>query len=157
LLLQNIDVTTGNCSVTDTVRTAYSATAVIEANAAILVQGILNPGNYSEASESWTPLNSSSYGNQPSFTQVAVTPTFTSGVAASGGEKIFEFLSSAGQLNQLDLSGIKELTQSAVGGRGTFPNGPDSLYINVVLAPAATGTRIMGNVSATLRWNEAQA
>jgi heat shock protein HslJ len=157
LLLQNIDVTTGNTSVTDGVRTAYSASAVIEANAAILVQGILNPSNYNETSESWIPLNATAYGNQPSFTQVAITPTFTSGVAATGGEKIFEFLSSPGQLNQLDLTGIKELTQSAVGGRGTFPNGSDSLYINVVLAPAATGTRIMGNVTTTLRWNEAQA
>jgi len=156
LLLQNIDVTVGNAAVTDGVRTAYSAGAVIEANSAILVQGILNPSNYYEANEVWAPLNSAGYGAQPSFTQIAASPTFTANTAAVGGEKIFEFLASPGQLNQLDLSGIKELTQSAVGGRGTFPNGSDSLYINIQLYPS-TGSRIMGNVGMTLRWNEAQA
>jgi hypothetical protein len=156
LLLQNIDVTVGNAAVMDGVRTAYSATSVIEANSAILVQGILNPSNYYEANEVWAPLNSVGYGAQPSFTQIAASPTFTANTAAVGGEKIFEFLASPGQLNQLDLSGIKELTQSAVGGRGTFPNGSDSLYINIQLYPAS-GSRIMGNVGMTLRWNEAQA
>jgi hypothetical protein len=156
LLLQNIDLTVGNSAVTDSVRTAYSASSVIEANSAILVQGILNPSNYYESNEVWAPLNSVGYGAQPSFTQIAASPTFTSNTAAVGGEKIFEFLASPGQLNQLDLSGIKELTQSAVGGRGTFPNGSDSLYINIQLYPS-TGSRIMGNVGMTLRWNEAQA
>jgi hypothetical protein len=156
LLLQNIDVTVGNSAVMESVRTAYSSSAVIEANSAILVQGILNPSNYNEGSETWTPLNSVGYGAQPSFTQIAAGPTFTANTCATGGEKIFEFLASPGQLNQLDLSGIKELTQSAVGGRGTFPNGSDSLYINMSLYPSS-GTRIMGNVGLTLRWNEAQA
>jgi hypothetical protein len=157
LLLQNIDVTTGNTSVTDSVRTAVSGSTVIEANSAILVQGILNPSNYSLL-ETWTPLNATAYGNQPSFTQVATVPSFSTGTTASPGEKIFEFISSPGQLNQLDLTGIKELTQSAVGGRGTFPNGSDTLYITLALYPTGTTpSRIMGNVSLTLRWNEAQA
>lgn len=157
LLLQNIDVTVGNAAVTDSVRTGVSASAVIEANSAILVQGILNPSNYTD-SETWSALNSTTNGNQPSFTQIATSPTFSSGSTASPGEKIFEFIASPGQLNQLDLTGIKELTQSAVGGRGTFPNGSDTLYINVSLYPTATTPpRVMGNVSLTLRWNEAQA
>jgi hypothetical protein len=157
LLLQNIDVTVGNAAVTDSVRSAVQANCVIEANSAILVQGILNPGNYSN-SETWTNLNSTTTGNQPSFTQIATVPSFSSGTSASPGEKIFEFIASPGQLNQLDLTGIKELTQSAVGGRGTFPNGSDSLYITLALYPTSTNPpRIMGNVSLTLRWNEAQA
>ena len=157
LLLQNIDVTVGNASVTDSVRTGVNASAVIEANSAILVQGILNPSNYS-SSETWATLNSTANGNQPSFTQIATTPTFSTGTTASPGEKIFEFIASPGQLNQLDLTGIKELTQSAVGGRGTFPNGSDSLYITLALYPTGTTPpRVMGNVSLTLRWNEAQA
>lgn len=157
LLLQNIDVTVGNASVTDDVRSAVSAGTVIEANSAILVQGILNPSNYSN-SETWTVLNATATGNQPSFTQIASTPSFSTGTTASPGEKIFEFIASPGQLNQLDLTGIKELTQSAVGGRGTFPNGSDTLYITLALYPTGTTpSRIMGNVSLTLRWNEAQA
>jgi len=157
LLLQNIDVTVGNASVTDGVRSAVQANCVIEANSAILVQGILNPGNYSN-SETWTVLNRTATGNQPSFTQIAEVPSFSSGTSAAPGEKIFEFIASPGQLNQLDLTGIKELTQSAVGGRGTFPNGSDTLYITLALYPTGTQPpRIMGNVSLTLRWNEAQA
>lgn len=157
LLLQNIDVTVGNASVRHEERIAVDATAVIEANSAILVQGILNPSNYSN-SETWTTLNSTANGNQPSFTQIATSPSFSTGTVASPGEKIFEFIASPGQLNQLDLTGIKELTQSAVGGRGTFPNGSDSLYINMSLYPTGTTPkRVMGNVSLTLRWNEAQA
>jgi hypothetical protein len=158
LLLQDIDVTVGNVRVAVTAGDAPGiARDQVGANATILVQGILNPSNYSE-SETWVALNSTTQGNQPSFTQIATTPTFTTGTAAVAGEKIFEFVSSPGQLNQLDLSGIKELTQSAVGGRGSFPNGSDTLYINMALYPTdATGQRIIGNVSATLRWNEAQA
>ena len=157
LLLQNIDVTVGNAAVTDSVRSAVSGSTVIEANSAILVQGILNPGNYSN-SETWTVLNATATGNQPSFTQIATVPSFSTGTTASPGEKIFEFIASPGQLNQLDLTGIKELTQSAVGGRGTFPNGSDTLYITLALYPTGTTpSRIMGNVSLTLRWNEAQA
>jgi hypothetical protein len=106
LLLQNIDVTVGNASVTDDVRSAVAANCVIEANSAILVQGILNPGNYSN-SETWTALNSTATGNQPSFTQVATVPSFSSGTSAAPGEKIFEFIASPGQLNLLDLTGIK--------------------------------------------------
>ena len=158
LLLQDIDVTVGNVRVA--VAAADSpglARDQVGANATIVVQGILNPSNYSE-SETWTSLNATTYGNQPSFTQIAAAPTFSTGTAAVAGEKIFEFTASPDQLNQLDLSNIKELTQSGIGGRGTFPNGSDTLYINMALFPSdTTGQRIIGNVSATLRWNEAQA
>jgi hypothetical protein len=160
LLLQDIDVTVGNVQVAVGAGDAPGLARVqTGANTSILVQGILNPANYSE-NETWTSLNATTYGNQPSFTQIATIPTFapTTGNAAIAGEKIFEFVSSPGQSNQLDLSGIKELTQSAIGGRGTFPNGSDTLYINMALYPTdSTGDRIIGNVSATLRWNEAQA
>ena len=153
LLLQDIDVAVGNSAV----ESSALGSRILEANSSILVQGILNPSNYND-SQTWTPLNDTAYGNQPSFTQIAVSPNFTTGTAAIAGEKIFEFIASPGQLNQLDLTGIKELTQSAVGGRGTFPNGSDTLYINMALYPTnAADHRMMGNVSATLRWNEAQA
>jgi len=141
------------------------------ANSSIVVTGILNPGNYYDAT-SWTPLNSQLLGNQPSFTQVDIAPTFTGGydsgyaqVGVQGwgqeaipGEKIFEFTTALNSAAKLDLTGIKELTQSAVGGRGTFPNGPDTLYINIGINPnTLANTAIVGNVSVTLRWAEAQA
>jgi hypothetical protein len=52
----------------------------------------------------------------------------------------------------LDLTGLKELTSTAIGGRGTFPNGPDVLAINVYkIAGTATNANII------IRWGEAQA
>lgn len=159
LLLESIDVVAPDVAGTNV------------ANASIVVSGVLNPSNYYDNS-SWTMLNSTSLGNQPSFTQIAVTPEFTGGydingsqIAVTGwgqraqpGEKIFEFVTSPGERSTQDLSMIKELTQSAVGGRGTFPNGSDTLYINIGLLPGTlANTDILGNVSVTLRWGEAQA
>ena len=140
------------------------------ANLQIRTELILNPVNYYN-NENWTTLNSSTYGNQPSLAQVSVSPVVTGGldalnnqVGVSGpgqraiaGEKLYEFVTplSGGKGTQ-DLSMIKELTQSAVGGRGTFPNGSDTVYVNMVLLPSTAGLTL-GNVSVTLRWAEAQA
>ena len=68
------------------------------------------------------------------------------------GETIFSFISAPGSSNSLDLSELKELTSSTLGGRGTYPNGPDVLAINVY---KAAGAAIPSNV--VLRWGEAQA
>ena len=65
---------------------------------------------------------------------------------------MFSFLCQPGSLNALNLSALKELTTTAIGGRGTFPNGPDVLAINVY---KVTGTAVTGSV--ILRWGEAQA
>ena len=140
------------------------------ANLQIRTELILNPLNYYN-NENWATLNSSTYGNQPSLAQVSVSPVVTGGldalnnqVGVSGpgqraiaGEKLYEFVTplSGGKGTQ-DLSMIKELTQSAVGGRGTFPNGSDTVYVNMVLLPSTAGLTL-GNVSVTLRWAEAQA
>jgi hypothetical protein len=47
---------------------------------------------------------------------------------------------------------LKELTTTAIGGRGTFPNGPDVLAINVY---KVSGTAVPASI--ILRWGEAQA
>ena len=52
----------------------------------------------------------------------------------------------------LDLSTLKELTNTTLGGRGTFPNGPDVLAINVYKSGGASTT-----ANIILRWSEAQA
>ena len=57
-----------------------------------------------------------------------------------------------GERSQLDLSPIKELTNTVLGGRGTYPNGPDVLAINI---RKTTGAPINGNV--IIKWGEAQA
>ena len=68
------------------------------------------------------------------------------------GETIFSFVSNPNGKDALDLSQLKELTNTPLGGRGTYPNGPDTLFINVYLTQ---GTSILTNL--VLRWGEAQA
>jgi hypothetical protein len=95
-----------------------------------------------------------------SFTQsanttisAAATITFQFGAAyALPGEQVFSFIAPPGTLSNLDLSALKELTSTAIGGRGTFPNGPDVLAINVY---KTAGSNTTANV--IIRWSEAQA
>jgi hypothetical protein len=68
------------------------------------------------------------------------------------GEQVFSFISNPGETANLELDQLKELTNTTIGGRGTFPNGPDVLAINVY---KVEGTAV--NCSLILRWGEAQA
>ena len=68
------------------------------------------------------------------------------------GETVFSFISTPSSKDGLDLSALKELTNTPLGGRGTFPNGPDTLFINVYITQ---GVPIQANL--VLRWGEAQA
>jgi len=82
----------------------------------------------------------------------STTYTFSPQVAALPGEQVFSFVASPGQRDELSLTTLKELTNTPIGGRGTFPNGPDVLAINAYLTGGS-------NVTSTivLRWGEAQA
>ena len=71
---------------------------------------------------------------------------------AQPGETVFSFIANPGELANLDLSGLKELTNTTLGGRGTYPNGPDVLAINVYKTSGAAV-----NANLILRWGEAQA
>ena len=77
---------------------------------------------------------------------------FTPVPFAKPGETVFSFIANPGETATLDLSALKELTTTTIGGRGTFPNGPDVLALNVY---KTSGTATTGNV--LLRWGEAQA
>jgi hypothetical protein len=68
------------------------------------------------------------------------------------GETVFSFIAGQSGRDSLDLTPFKELTNTPLGGRGTFPNGPDVLFINVYLTQ---GSPILANL--VLRWGEAQA
>ena len=72
--------------------------------------------------------------------------------AATPGEQVFAFTASPGNRDAIDLSDLKELTNTPIGGRGTFPNGPDVLAINAYLT---SGSAI--NATINIRWSEAQA
>jgi hypothetical protein len=78
--------------------------------------------------------------------------TFIEPVYALPGETIFSFIANPGERATVDFSELKELTNTPLGGRGTYPNGPDVLAINLY---KVSGTPIDANV--ILKWGEAQA
>ena len=78
--------------------------------------------------------------------------TFVQPPFAQPGETVFSFIAVPGERATLDLSELKELTNTPLGGRGTYPNGPDVLAINVY---KASGSSAPANI--ILRWGEAQA
>ena len=121
----------------------------------VVVEGIINPKNFSDAS--WKSLNREADGGQPSFAQVADKEdiTWTSGTYAIPGERVFSFVCEASRADSLttvlDLSDLKELSGAPLGGDFKYPDGPDVLAINVFcLAGEVRGT-------IQLRWGEAQA
>jgi hypothetical protein len=115
----------------------------------IIIEGVLNPKNFSSAT--WSSLNLESQGGQPSLAQVATSVTYTSGSFAIPGEQVFAFSATANSDGRLELTELKELTNSPFGGVGAYPNGPDILAINVrITSGTATATTL-------LRWGEAQA
>lgn len=92
--------------------------------------------------------------NTNSIVSAGGTITFSFAQPAYGlpGETVFSFIANSGESNSLSLAKLKELTTTTLGGRGTFPNGPDVLAINIYKASgAAVNTNIL------LRWGEAQA
>ena len=81
-----------------------------------------------------------------------ITLTFAEPPFAQPGETVFSFIANPGERSTLDLSQLKELTNTPLGGRGTFPNGPDVLAINVY---KISGADVDSNI--ILKWGEAQA
>ena len=92
--------------------------------------------------------------NQPLQTVIGASTVaqFSRYTYAIPGETVFSFISSPSNKDSLDLTPFKELTNTPIGGRGTFPNGPDVLFINVYLTQ---GAPVLANL--VLRWGEAQA
>jgi len=92
--------------------------------------------------------------NQPllqSLTSSSVVQ-FSRNTYAQPGETVFSFINSPANKDGLDLSNLKELINTPIGGRGTYPNGPDVLFINVYITQGAPI-----NTNLVLRWGEAQA
>jgi hypothetical protein len=122
----------------------------VTSNRTIRVTGIINPQGISNVR--YYNINSTFYQGQPSFTQVS--NTFTGGATYTGGERIFSSICAANSLNVLDLSALKELSNGVIGGQDFFPDGPDTLLINVQnLDPGGAATNSIINIY----WSEAQA
>jgi hypothetical protein len=137
---------------------ATSATTGTEVN----VGGIFPGGTFVSSVTLSTYFATQYY--RVTFNQTSDTTTITAGSTtvtfkfgqppyAQPGEQIFSFIAAPGSTNSLNLSPLKELTNTTLGGRGTYPNGPDVLAINIYRA-SGSGT-IPCNL--VLRWSEAQA
>lgn len=112
------------------------------------VTGILNPTGLTIDSSRWVNINSPLNGSQPSFAQIYTGVTGTAGP----GERIFSTIVQANNQNNLDLSALKEMANSVIGGNQIFPDGPDVLAILVTnLTSTATAPQV------NLFWTEAQA
>jgi hypothetical protein len=70
-----------------------------------------------------------------------------------GGERLFAFPINALGTNQLDLTQIKQIGQSAVPGSGTYPNGPEVLAVTITAL--TTQTNPQGEIQ--LSFQESQA
>ena len=94
--------------------------------------------------------------NQTSVQAISASDTVTFEFGnppyAQPGETVFSFIAVPGERSTLDLTQLKELTNTTIGGRGTFPNGPDVLAINIY---KVSGTAVNSNI--IIRWSEAQA
>ena len=120
----------------------------IQSDSSVQVYGILNPGNIDASSLTWTAVNTVALGSQPSFAQVSTS----SSTAATPGEQNFSTLGQPGGFAQIDLSNLKEITNSAIGGYSNYPDGPDVLAVVVKNLTSSTAT---ANIN--LFWSEAQA
>jgi len=105
-----------------------------------------------------TPIQQGS-GISSSLAQIAIN---TNAVNVSGGESVAAAYCAAGGVTTLDLSNVRDLGNSILGG-GTsssvptaqsnfYPDGPDILYVVAQAVSATTGT-----ILARLSWKEAQA
>ena len=120
----------------------------IQSDKSVQVYGILNPGNIDAKDLTWESVNTASLGSQPSFAQISTS----NATAALPGEQIFSTLGQPGGFASIDLSQLKELGNSPIGGYSNFPDGPDVLA--VVISNLSPDT---ANVNLNLFWSEAQA
>lgn len=98
-------------------------------------------------------------GTTSSLAQIAVN---TNAVAVFGGESVAAAYCAAGTVSNLDLSNVRDLGNSILGGgtsntvpttqAGFYPDGPDILYVVAQAVSATSGT-----ILARLSWKEAQA
>jgi len=113
--------------------------------------GILNPTGVTFDPTRWINVNTVALGSQPSFAQIY--PGELIGGVALPGERILSTIVQAANQNNLDLSGLKEMSNSVIGGNQQFPDGPDVLLITITNLSTAS----IANVQANLFWGEAQA
>lgn len=113
------------------------------------IAGVLNGTNLNTAT--WTNASSTSVGSasvfQPSFAQYDANFS----TVPIDGEILFRYIAVEGS-STFDLSQIKEVQNSILGGNNTYPDGPEVL--SIIIANRNTNS-ITADIS--LKWTEAQA
>ena len=137
LLLQRLDVFAG------------ASSAGNGSSGSIVVSGILNPSGLTVGT--WTAVNSTGQGSQPSFAQIGTN--FSGAYTAGSGERVFSTICNNGQ-NSIDLSNLKEICNGVIGGNQFFPDGPDTLLVQLIVP---TSFPTVTSYSINLFWTEAQA
>ena len=120
----------------------------IQADQSVQVYGMLNPGNIDASTLVWDNVNTAELGSQPSFAQISTSNVTT----ATPGEQIFSTLGQPGGFSEIDLTKLKELSNSAIGGYSNYPDGPDVLAVVIKNLGSASA-----KVNVNLFWTEAQA
>jgi hypothetical protein len=119
------------------------------------VVGYLNPTGVYLNPTKWVNINNTTNGTQPSFAQY-YSGDLLFGQIPAPGERIFQTIVQAANQNNLDLTGIKELTNGCIGGNQCFPDGPDVLLIYCTnLNAIPSGNPQVAQIN--LFWSEAQA
>ena len=147
LLLQRLDIFAGSNVAQSGTQTGFQNFA--GSTGSMIVSGILNPAGLTVGT--WTAVNSSGQGSQPSFAQIGTS--FSGTYTIGSGERIFSTISNNGQ-NSIDLSNLKEVCNGVIGGNQFFPDGPDTLLVQLQV-PA--GFPPINSYSVNLFWTEAQA
>mgnify|MGYP006266592741 CR=1 FL=1 len=138
-------------------RLDFWVTATTAGTGSAIITGILNPvfsTQYSATASQWIPINSPGVGSQPSFAQVYINFSTIGSYTAGSGERVFSTICNAGAQYSIDLSGLKEVCNNVIGGSNFFPDGPDTLLVQISVPP---GAPTITQYAMNLFWGEAQA
>jgi len=132
------------------------------ANSRFLIEGILNPSNIDSANTTWTGLNNVAGGFQPSFTQFAIAPRYTSettgglvgsqlgstgGMSKSGTKASLGATTTYTGISPTTITGggsggVINVTLVASGGGGTYTNTNTSIIVTTTGTGYAIGDTI---------------
>ena len=123
----------------------------VTSNVNVQTIGYLNPNGIIFNPSLWQPVNNYGNGAQPSLVQYYPGNLITT--VPLPGERILQTIVQGANQNNLDLTNLKEMSNSILSGNQPFPDGPDVLVIQVTNL-STTGP---ASIQVNLFWSEAQA
>ena len=149
----------GNKEIINRMQLQLESLGIVTTGNTYLINLILNGYASGAMSGSFVAPIQQANGITSSLAQIAIN---TNAVNVIGGESVAASFCAAGTVSNLDLSQVRDLGNSILGGgtsntvptsqAGFYPDGPDILYVVAQAVSATSGT-----VLARLSWKEAQA